>query len=64
MLMDTDSAQVNAVTSADIMQAIKSFKRDFHKEISGVLTAIKDVQANIRECNARITQTEERVSSA
>ena len=64
MLMDTDSAQMNDVTSADIMQAIKSLKHDFHTEISGLLTAIKDVQANIRECNAHITQTEERVSSA
>ena len=64
MLMDTDSAQVNDVTSADIMQAIKSLKQDFHTEINGVLTAIKDVQANIRECNGRITQAEERLSSA
>ncbi|KAJ8012456.1 hypothetical protein DPEC_G00042970 [Dallia pectoralis] len=64
MLMDTDSAQVKEVTSADIMQAIKSLKQDFHTEISGVLTAVKDIQANIRECNGRITQAEERVSSA
>lgn len=67
MSVDTDNAQVNDsndVTSADIMQAIKSLKHDFHAEISGVLTAIKDVQANIHECNGRITQAEERVSSA
>lgn len=64
MSVVTDSAQVNDVTSADIMQAIKSLKHDFHTEISGVLTAIKDVQANIHECNRRITQAEEQVSSA
>ncbi|ROL44832.1 hypothetical protein DPX16_2182 [Anabarilius grahami] len=64
MSVVTDNAQVNDVTSADIMQAIKSLKHDFHTEISGVLTAIKDVQANIHECNGRITQAEERVSSA
>lgn len=64
MSVDTDSAQVNDVTSTYIMQVIKSLKYDFRTEISGVLMAIKDVQANIHECNGRITQAEERVSSA
>lgn len=64
MSVVTDSAQVNKVISTDIMQAIKSLKHDFYTEISGVLTAIKDVQANIHECNGHITQAEERVSSA
>lgn len=64
MLTDTDSAQVSDVPSADIMEDIKFLKQDFHTEISSVLIAIKDIQANINECNGCITQAEERVSAA
>ncbi|KAI3363738.1 hypothetical protein L3Q82_001354 [Scortum barcoo] len=64
MLTDMDSEQVNDLTSAHLMEAIKSLKQDFHTEINCMLRAIKDIQANISECNGRITQAEERVSAA
>lgn len=61
----TDSFETTENPSTmDIMKAIRSFKQDFHVEMSGVMAAIKSVQSDIKDCSGRVTEAEQRISTA
>ncbi|KAL1246705.1 hypothetical protein QQF64_034364 [Cirrhinus molitorella] len=44
--------------------AITSFKQDFNTKIDGVLTEIRIVQTDVKDCSGRIMEAEMRISTA
>lgn len=42
-------------SATDIIKAIQLFKQDFHIKMDGILTAIKNVQSDIKNCRGRAT---------
>lgn len=51
-------------STKDLMLAITSFKQDFNTKTDGVLTEIRIVQTDIKECRGRIMEAEMRISTA
>lgn len=51
-------------SNMEIIKAIRTFKQEFHDKMEGVLVAIKNVQKDVKECNGRITEAEQRISTA
>ncbi|KAL1278263.1 hypothetical protein QQF64_024936 [Cirrhinus molitorella] len=51
-------------STKDLMLAITSFKQDFNTKIDGVLTEIRIVQTDVKDCSGRIMEAEMRISTA
>lgn len=51
-------------STKDIMLAINSFKQDLNIKIDGVLTEIRIVQTDIKDCSGRIMEAETRICTA
>lgn len=53
-----DAKSIESPSISNIVKAIRSFKQDFQTEMDSELSAIKNIQTNIKECSGRITEAE------
>lgn len=54
----------NASSETIILQAIEGLKTEFSNKLDGVISAVNGLRGELSGCKARITETEERISTA